>query len=134
MIVYGGRSYQNNSIVNLDAEGGILQCFTNKSGCCSVVPNRTGEWIYPNGSMVQIYGYNRNFYRTRGADPGVVNLVWTKNSILPTGLLCCKILNQKACIGMYPEEEGRLVTNTVMLQLDSNSYCVGCVYRYSQGN
>ena len=103
--MYNGRSYQNNSIVNLDAEGGILQCFTNKSGCCR--PSREGEWIYPNGSLVQIRGNNSDFYRTRDADPGVINLIWTKNASIPKGVFCCEIPpSEVACIGVYPEGEG----------------------------
>ena len=105
VIVYDDRPYQNNSIVNLDAEGGILECFTNKSGCCNVQPNQTGEWIYPNGSQVQIGGNNGDFYRTRGV--GVVNLIWTKNASIPNGVFCCEIPpSQVACIGVYPQSEG----------------------------
>ena len=105
MIVYEGRSYQNNSIVNLDTKGGILKCYTNKNGCCKFVFGGEGEWITPNRSMVTTRGVNGDFYRNRGA--GMVNLVWTKNSILPTGLMCCEIPpDQKACIGVYPPEEG----------------------------
>ena len=115
VIVYDGQSYQNNSIVNLDAEGGILQCFTNKSGCCNVRPNREGEWRYPNGSLVQIRGRSGDLYRTRGNNPGVVNLHWTKNALIPTGLLCCEIspyiyyYHQKACIGVYPPDKGNSI-------------------------
>ena len=107
MIVYNGRSYQNNSIVNLDAEGGALECFTDKIGCCSVMPDREGEWKYPNGSLVQIGGRNGEFYRTRGSNPGVVNLIWTENAMIPEGVFCCEIPpSQFACIGVYPKGEG----------------------------
>ena len=105
MIVYDDRSYQNNSIVNLDAEGGILECFTDKSGCCNVIPNRIGEWIYPNGSLVQIGGKNGDFYRTRGV--GAVNLIWTRNALITNGVSCCEIPpSQVVCIGVYPQGEG----------------------------
>ena len=105
MIVYGDRSYQNNSIVNLGEEGGDLQCYTNKSGCCKFNPGGEGEWIYPNGSEVQTRGDNGDFYRTRGA--GVVNLVWTENAMIPNGVFCCEIPSSMiACIGVYPDNEG----------------------------
>ena len=120
MIVYDGQSYQNNiSIVNLDAEGGILQCFTDKMGCCK--QSREGEWRYPNGSLVQIRGYNADFYRTRGNNPSVVNLNWIQNALIPTGLFCCEIhpyYYQTACIGVYPPDKGN---GTVTIQLDSKT-------------
>ena len=103
VIVYDDRSYQNNSIVNLDEEGGMLQCFTNRSNCCR--PQRLGEWIYPNGSNVTIEGINGDFYRSR--DVGEVILSWTENALIPKGVFCCEIpLSQTACIGVYPEGEG----------------------------
>ena len=104
MIVYNGRSYYN-SIVNLDAEGGVLQCFTDKMSCCR--QSREGEWKYPNGSLVEIRGSNGDFYRTRGDDPGVVTLHWTENTVIPEGVFCCDIPpSQVACIGVYPEGAG----------------------------
>ena len=105
MIVYDGRSYQSNSIVNLDAEGGTLQCFTDESGCC--YSSQEGEWIYPDGSKVQIRNNNGDFYRTRGDDPGVINLIWTRNALIPKGVFCCETPpSQVACIGVYPQGEG----------------------------
>ena len=108
MIVYDGQSYQNNSIVNLNTDGGILQCFTNKSGCCKFKPSGgEGEWMYPNGSNVSTMGKNNDFHRTRGK--GVVTLVWNGNVMIPNGVFCCEIPPdqlQVACIGVYPENEG----------------------------
>ena len=93
--------------MNLDAEGGTLQCFTDKSGCCSVVPNREGEWKYPNGSLVRIRGINVDFYRRRGNNPGVITLHWTENAAIPEGVFCCEITkippSQFACVGVYPK-------------------------------
>ena len=107
MIVYGGRSYQNNSIVNLDDKGGVLQCYTNKSGCCKFSFGGEGEWIYPNGSEVQKRAGNGDFYRTRGKNPGVVTLAWTENAMIPNGVFCCEIPSSvNACIGVYPDNEG----------------------------
>ena len=82
-----------------------MQCFTNKDGCCR--SEREGEWKYPNDSMVQIQKNHGDFYRTRGANPGVVNLIWTENALIPKGVFCCEIPpSQIACIGVYPEDEG----------------------------
>ena len=76
-------------------------------------PNRVGEWQFPNTSMVQIFGEGHEFYRNRDDHPaGVVNLFWRENATIPTGIFCCVIPNpknpeQKACIGVYPEGEGK---------------------------
>ena len=84
-----------------------MQCFTDKDGCCSLAPKREGEWVYPDDSMVQIRRNHGDFYRTRGANPGVINLVWTENVLIPKGVFCCEIPpSQIACIGVYPEDEG----------------------------
>ena len=108
MIVYDDRSYQNNSIVNLDAKSGILHCFTDKMDCCR--QSREGQWRYPNGSLVEISGNNGDFYRTRDNNPGVVTLHWTENAMIPEGVFCCEITkippSQFACIGVYPEGAG----------------------------
>ena len=122
--MYNGQSYQDNSIVNLNVEGGILHCFTDRSGCCKFSVEGEGEWIYPNGSIVQTRGSNSDFYRTRGADPGVVNLMWTKNALIPKGVFCCEIPpSQIAYIGVYPEGEGNnkkistVYINSIMLMI-----------------
>ena len=101
--------------MNLDAEGGALQCFTDKSGCCNIWP-REGEWRNPNGSLVEIRGTNGDFYRTRGNKPGVVNLNWTKNAVIPEGVFCCEIPpSQFACIGVYPEGAGIKINSDAWL-------------------
>ena len=110
--VFRGRSYQNHSIVNLNmADENILRCHTNKMGCCRFEPaGGEGEWLFPNGSVVRTNGFGGDFYRTRGS--GVVNVYWRQNARTPTGLFCCKIPgdpDQKACIGVYPENLGKLL-------------------------
>lgn len=114
MIVYGDQSYQNNgiNIVNLNETGGMLHCYTNKTGCCRPQYGGEGEWIFPNGSTVQIRGNNSDFYRTRGNSPGVVSIVWTRNATIPKGVFCCVIpSSQIACIGVYTDEdEGIIMT------------------------
>ena len=64
----------NNSYVDVDDIGedeNALICYTNKTSCCHR-PYWVGEWLFPNGSNVQIVGWNQNsgasgfFYRNRG--------------------------------------------------------------------
>ena len=121
--------------MNLDAEGGVLECFTNKSSCCNMWPNREGEWRNPNGSLVEIRGTNRDFHRTRGGDPGVVNLVWTENAMIPEGVFCCEITkippSQFTCIGVYPEGAG-IKTNSNAWLLFSILLLL-TIYRIFQG-
>ena len=52
-------------------------------------------------------GTGDDLYRTRGQ--AVVNLHWRENAMIPIGIFCCEIPDeplQKACIGVYPENEG----------------------------
>ena len=88
-----------------------MYCYTNKADCCNMQspPNlRRGEWIFPNGSQVKILAAGNDFHRNRGI--GVVNLFWRVNATIPVGMFCCEITppgsSQKACIGVYPEDEG----------------------------
>ena len=60
--------------------------------------------------MVQIRLRHGDFYRTRGANPGVVSLIWTVNALIPNGVFCCEIPpSQIACIGVYPKNEGIII-------------------------
>ena len=102
--------YAQHSIVTLNPSdnANVLQCHTNMEGCCNSM-NRWGEWLFPNGTKVRTNGAGDDFYRNRGQ--GVVNLNWRENSRILTGLFCCVIPNpenpkQKACIAVYPEDEG----------------------------
>ena len=111
MIVYQSQSYENHTIVNLETgDNMILNCFTNKSGCCKhMYEGGEGEWIFPNQSIVRRFSFGDDFYRNRGeVGEGVVNLIWNKDATIPTGIFCCIIPNpdQTACIRVYPEDEG----------------------------
>lgn len=71
-----------------------LLCVTNLPSCCDIITgNRTGEWIYPNGTTnVSIAKYNHEFYRDRG--PSVVRLNRRMGNLSsPTGLYCCVVLD-----------------------------------------
>ena len=110
MLVLRGQSYTPHSAVNLnvlDYANNVLQCYTNRQPCCR--DGQLGEWLFPNGTTVKINSTGDDFYRNRGAS--VVNLNWRDNSRIPTGLFCCVIPNPenpelRACIGVYPEDEG----------------------------
>ena len=115
MFAFHGRYYQDNGVVNIDTSdnsdnNNILKCHTNKENCCKFQGSGgEGEWLFPNQSKVNTASQNHGFHRNRGE--GVVNLNWKENARIPTGLFCCVIPNpenpeQKACIGVYPEDEG----------------------------
>ena len=67
-----GVSIANNSYVDIDYIGehhDALLCHTNKTDCCVYKYARAGEWYFPNGTKVNILGYNppeNYFYRNRG--------------------------------------------------------------------
>lgn len=43
-----------------------LLCKTNKEDCCGTIPNRFGEFFYPNGVQVPVGSRQQGFYRNRG--------------------------------------------------------------------
>ena len=66
----GGQSYPNNSIflmTDIGADGSALLCVTDNVNCCDQVPNRMGEWFYPNKAPVPNLANGENFYRNRGS-------------------------------------------------------------------
>ena len=85
--------YINNSVVSLTEVGegaeGALLCKTNLINCCGTVPNRHGEFYYPNGTMVPINKLQYGFYRNRGDQ--VVRLNRREGVILPVGKFRCEI-------------------------------------------
>ena len=83
-----------------------LLCLTNNVDCCR---RNKGEWYFPNGSRVRIYGSGDDVYRNRG--PSMVRLHHRNNSIPPTGIFHCKIpdVNERynsVYVGIYLEEYG----------------------------
>ena len=58
------------------------------------MPNRLGEWIFPDGTTVPgPLGTPTTFYRNRG-DDGTVNLNRVNADVMmPIGLFCCKVPN-----------------------------------------
>ena len=98
-----GEEYRsNNSDIDITRIGNSdldfnytpLICITNKRPCCK--DNKTGEWYFPDGSVVPIRGKESDratdFYRNRG-DDGMVNLNRVSEDVLsPTGTFCCVVL------------------------------------------
>jgi hypothetical protein len=94
----------------------IFMCHTNKTDCCRFEFGGEGEWLFPNGSTVRAFARGDDFYRNR--DSGVVNLNWRQNTRIPTGIFCCEIPDpdQKACIGVYPENLGNLAIRSICVK------------------
>ncbi|MCG8620649.1 MAG: hypothetical protein MJE68_01440, partial [Proteobacteria bacterium] len=88
-----GQSIANNSYVNINDIGerdDALLCHTDKTDCCSGSYNRAGEWYYPSGIQVGIYGdYYDEFYRNRGTR--VVRLNYRQGSFTERGLFRCEV-------------------------------------------
>ena len=97
-----GVVYLNNSFISITEIGQTdtsaspptingLQCVTDKRPCCSTRPNRFGEWLFPDGSIIPILGGATTFYRNRG-DDGTVNLNRVNSDVMmPTGQFCCVV-------------------------------------------
>ena len=90
-----------------DADNNRLQCITDRTPCCSSLPNRAGEWYFPDdGGIVPPIGSGDTmatmFFRDRG-DDGTVNLNRVSNDVMmPTGQYCCEVpdatgVNRMAC-------------------------------------
>ena len=105
-----GTQYPNNSILNIEDVGEgdrALACQTDKRPCCRTPPYRFGQWYYPNGSRVPIYGVGAPFYRNR-SDEGIVRLNQRnqyREADYSTGLFCCVLpdainITHTLCIGL----------------------------------
>ena len=89
-----GKVYRNNSVISLTKVGegdNALYCKTDKKECCGMVPNRFGEFYYPNGVRVPIAREQQGFYRNRGDQ--IIRLNRREGIISPTGTYRCEIPN-----------------------------------------
>lgn len=86
----GRMTYSNNSQVNLweigEAEN-ALSCRTNSADCCK--SSRSGEFFYPNGTVIPIRKAGHGFYRDRGE--GEIRLNRLEEVMLPVGKFRCEI-------------------------------------------
>ena len=87
-----GKVYANNSFVNIidigESEEALL-CKTDKVDCCGTVPNRFGEFYYPNGEKVPINKSGEGFFRNRGEQQ--IRLNRRPGIMTPTGVYRCEI-------------------------------------------
>ena len=87
-----GEIYINNSVVPLTKVGeedGALFCRTNREACCGTLPNRYGEFYYPNGDLVSINSREQDYYRNRGNRH--IRLNRRLQTVSPTGRFRCVI-------------------------------------------
>ena len=87
-----GKVYPNNSVISLSEVGeneNALLCKTDLATCCATLPNRFGEFFYPNGDTVSINKAGHGFYRDRGAQE--VRLNRRQGVTSPTGKFRCAL-------------------------------------------
>ena len=101
--------YANNSVINFNlvgegypgitqTDGGALECHTDDTTCCRGIDNPlsttgTGEWYYPNGTVVPPPGSKSEFYRTRVHM--VIRLNRAGRVTMPLGVYRCELPNSK---------------------------------------
>ena len=91
--ILGGQFFGNNSLVSMDrvgeGEDGALICRTDRTDCCGAIPNRFGQFYYPNGDQVPIKSAGHSFYRNRGDQ--LIRLNRRERATSPTGRYRCEI-------------------------------------------
>ena len=101
----GTAVYANNSVIDINlvevgfvgdqiTYGGALECHTDDTTCCRGIddpPNGvgTGEWYYPNGTVVPPPNSGNSIYRTR--DHMVIRLNRRYDITEPSGVYTCVI-------------------------------------------
>ena len=84
-----GTVYLNNSDIPLLGVGEgdhALQCRTSRDECCKTLPNRFGDFYYPNGTKVFNERPGYRFYRNRGQK--VIHLNQREGSLRLLGSTC----------------------------------------------
>ena len=92
--------------------GDPLVCATQLDPCCGTLPNRFGDWFYPNGTMVPLNGDSYHFYRTRRTLSSMPNVLGGAllnrryDAMGPTGIYLCTIpgadrVTQSLYVGLY---------------------------------
>lgn len=93
-----------------------LLCITDLLQCCRGNQIGTlGEWLYPNGSLVQDKYSGDNFYRNRGNS--TVQLNHRNNDTSPTGQFCCVVpdatfMNTSVCANIRKVLKFYMLTNS----------------------
>ena len=109
-LLFRGNIVQNNSVVTIEEIGeneNALICRTTLRPCCNTLPNRYGEWYYPNGTIVPTSGAGYDYYRSRG-DDGTVRLNRRNSAASPSAVFYCQL----------PDSNGNTQTLYVGLYLD----------------
>lgn len=94
-----GTVYLNNSAVPLLGVGEddhALQCRTSRDECCKSLPNRFGDFFYPNGTEVFNERSKYGFYRNRGQK--VIYLSRRAGVTSPVGKYRCEIPDDKGAM------------------------------------
>ena len=92
---------------NIGEGDGALLCTTDKTSCCGTVPNRFGQWFYPDGTVVPPAIAGQPYYRNRGDMLICLNRRLSGSlSVMYTGIYCCQIpdqddVRQTLCVGAY---------------------------------
>ena len=90
--VLRGQPLANNSVIAFSDVGELanaLLCRTNLTNCCGTLPNRFGQFYYPNGTLVPIQKEGAGFYRNRGDQE--IRLHRRSGVVSPTGKYHCEI-------------------------------------------
>lgn len=124
-LLFNKTVYANNSIIQIAklvdmgldiAHNQGLQCITDRKPCC----RNTGEWLFPNGTLVPTEDSARSFYKSSGDNGNVsLNLLRT-NSVLPllTGMFCCILPDANSIVDAVCVEISELT-----LWYASTKYC-----------
>ena len=83
--------YSNHTSVDINNIGERdvgLMCITDNVNCCGL-PNRAGEWYYPDGTRIGPSVSGMDFYRGRSRQ--TVQLHRRNNAQGPTGRYCCEV-------------------------------------------
>lgn len=94
MDMINGVVQENNSIIDIREIDQIV-CNTEKRPCCK--GSVSGEWYYPNNSIVPIMGKGWNFYRSRDDEGNIILHLSAENDA--TGRYCCQAPDQH-CDGL----------------------------------
>ena len=87
---HNGMFIADESDISLNLNDNALLCFTDLDECCSNDSAQvTGNWFFPNGSIVGNQTTSSNIYIERG--PSVVGLHWNDGATFPTGMYQCEI-------------------------------------------
>ena len=128
-----GQHYGNGSSILIgqigEGDGAALLCVTDLDQCChgdDTGGRGVGEWLYPNGLLVQVEGSGDDFYRSRGL--GIVHLNRRNNAMSPIGQFCCVVpdatsTNKTTCINIGEQIINYLILTVKIMIIQ---ICIQC--------